>query len=97
MYKSPLGKISQKRLQVLRDSHDGFVISEKDLEIRGPGEVLGTKQTGVAEFKVANLMRDRKMIPTVQHYARELLGKYPDIAENLIKRWLNNREIYSNA
>ena len=97
MYKPPLGKISQKRLQVLRGSQDGFVISEKDLEIRGPGEVLGTKQTGIVEFKVANLMRDRKMIPTVQHYARELLGKYPDIAENLIKRWLNNREIYSNA
>ena len=97
MYKPPLGKISQKRLQVLRDSQDGFVISEKDLEIRGPGEVLGTKQTGIADFKVANLMRDRKMIPTVQHYARELLEKYPDIAENLIKRWLNNREIYSNA
>ena len=97
MYKPPLGKISQKRLQVLRGSQDGFVISEKDLEIPGPGEVLGTKQTGIVEFKVANLMRDRKMIPTVQHYARELLGKYPDIAENLIKRWLNNREIYSNA
>ena len=70
MYKPPLGKVSQKRLQVLRDSQDGFVISEKDLEIRGPGEVLGTKQTGIAEFKVANLMRDRKMIPTVQHYAK---------------------------
>ena len=97
MYKPPLGKILQKRLQVLRDSQDGFIISEKDLEIRGPGEVLGTKQTGIADFKVANLMRDRKMIPTVQHYARELLEKYPDIAENLIKRWLNNREIYSNA
>ncbi len=97
MYKPPLGKISQKRLQALRDSQDGFVISEKDLEIRGPGEVLGTKHTGIADFKVANLMRDRKMIPTVQHYVRELLEKYPDIAENLIKRWLNNREIYSNA
>ena len=97
MYKSPLGKISQKRLQVLRDSQDGFVISEKDLEIRGPGEVLGTKQTGVAEFKVANLMRDRKMIPMVQHYAKMLIQKYPDIADCLIQRWLNNKEIYSNA
>lgn len=97
MYKPPLGKISQKRLQVLRDSQDGFVISEKDLEIRGPGEVLGTKQTGIAEFKVANLMRDRRMIPTVQHYAKQLIVKHPDIAEALIKRWLNNREIYSNA
>lgn len=97
MYKPPLGKISQKRLQVLRESQDGFVISEKDLEIRGPGEVLGTKQTGIAEFKVANLMRDRKMIPTVQHYARRLIVEYPDVADTLIKRWLNNREIYSNA
>ena len=97
MYKPPLGKISQKRLQVLRDSQDGFVISEKDLEIRGPGEVLGTKQTGMAEFKVANLMRDRKMIPMVQHYARELMVKYPNVADCLIKRWLNQREIYSNA
>lgn len=97
MYKPPLGKVSQKRLQVLRDSQDGFVISEKDLEIRGPGEVLGTKQTGIAEFKVANLMRDRKMIPTVQHYAKALIVKYPDVADSLIRRWLNNREIYSNA
>lgn len=97
MYKPPLGKVSQKRLQVLRDSQDGFVISEKDLEIRGPGEVLGTKQTGIAEFKVANLMRDRKMLPTVQHYAKALIVKYPDVADSLIRRWLNNREIYSNA
>jgi len=97
MYKPPLGKVSQKRLQVLRDSQDGFVISEKDLEIRGPGEVLGTKQTGIVEFKVANLMRDRKMLPTVQHYAKALIVKYPDVAESLIRRWLNNREIYSNA
>lgn len=97
MYKPPLGKISQKRLQVLRDSQDGFLISEKDLEIRGPGEVLGTKQTGIAEFKVANLMRDRRMIPTVQHYAKALIMKHPERAERLIKRWLNNKEIYSNA
>ncbi|EGY34758.1 ATP-dependent DNA helicase RecG [Aggregatibacter actinomycetemcomitans serotype e str. SC1083] len=97
MYKPPLGKISQKRLQVMRDTQDGFVISEKDLEIRGPGEVLGTKQTGITEFKVANLMRDRKMLPTVQFYAKQLIEKYPQMADLLIRRWLNNREIYSNA
>ncbi len=97
MYKPPLGKISQKRLQVLRESQDGFYIAEKDLEIRGPGEVLGTKQTGIAEFKVANLMRDRKMIPQVQHYARELIKRHPDVADHLIRRWLNNRAVYSNA
>ncbi|PJG83452.1 ATP-dependent DNA helicase RecG [Caviibacterium pharyngocola] len=97
MYKPPLGKVSQKRLQVMRESQDGFFISEKDLEIRGPGEVLGTKQTGAAEFKVANLMRDRKMIPQIQHYARNLITTHPEIAELLIRRWLNNREIYGNA
>ncbi|HDR1844138.1 TPA: ATP-dependent DNA helicase RecG [Pasteurella multocida] len=97
MYKPPLGKISQKRLQVLRDTQDGFVISEKDLEIRGPGEVLGTKQTGVAEFKVANLMRDRKMIPTVQYYARRLIVEQPEVAIKLIQRWINQREIYTHV
>ncbi|MDH2997153.1 ATP-dependent DNA helicase RecG [Pasteurellaceae bacterium LFhippo2] len=97
MYKAPLGKISSKRLQVLRDSQDGFVIAEKDLEIRGPGEVLGTKQTGMAEFKIANLMRDRKMIPLVQNYAKQLIVKYPDIAQMLIRRWLDEKTIYSNA
>ncbi|HEA3246074.1 ATP-dependent DNA helicase RecG [Pasteurella multocida] len=97
MYKPPLGKISQKRLQVLRDTQDGFVISEKDLEIRGPGEVLGTKQTGMAEFKVANLMRDRKMIPTVQYYARRLIVEQPEVATKLIQRWINQREIYTHV
>ncbi|MGC6377687.1 ATP-dependent DNA helicase RecG [Bisgaard Taxon 45] len=97
MYKPPLGKISQQRLQVLRDTQDGFVIAEKDLEIRGPGEVLGTKQTGVAEFKVANLMRDRKMIPTVQYYARRLIVEQPAVAEKLIQRWINQREIYTHV
>lgn len=97
MYKAPLGKISSKRLQVLRDSQDGFVIAEKDLEIRGPGEVLGTKQTGMAEFKIANLMRDRKMIPLVQNYAKQLTLKYPDTAKQLIRRWLDEKTVYSNA
>lgn len=97
MYKAPLGKISSKRLQVLRDSQDGFVIAEKDLEIRGPGEVLGTKQTGIAEFKIANLMRDRKMIPLVQNYSKQLTLKYPDTAKQLIRRWLDEKTVYSNA
>ncbi|MDG6881626.1 ATP-dependent DNA helicase recG [Phocoenobacter uteri] len=97
MYKPPLGKISKKRLQMLRDSQDGFLIAEKDLEIRGPGEVLGTKQTGVAEFKIANLMRDRKMIPLVQHYAKQLILQDPAIAQQLIDRWLDDRTDYGNA
>ncbi len=97
MYKPPLGKISSKRLQVMRDSQDGFYIAEKDLEIRGTGEILGTKQTGMAEFKVADLMRDRKMIPLVQQYAKQIISENPPLAEALIKRWLNEKTEYTNA
>lgn len=97
MYKPPLGKISSKRLQVMRDSQDGFYIAEKDLEIRGTGEILGTKQTGSAEFKVANLMRDRKIIPLVQRYAKQIIVENPPLAEALIKRWLGDRAEYTNA
>ncbi|KGQ69563.1 ATP-dependent DNA helicase RecG [Chelonobacter oris] len=97
MYKPPLGKVSRQRLQVLRDSQDGFVIAEKDLQIRGPGEVLGTKQTGIAEFKIASLMRDRKMIPLVQHHARQIIEQYPACVDALIRRWLDQRTMYSHA
>ena len=97
MYKPPLGKSSSKRLQVMRDSQDGFYIAEKDLEIRGTGEILGTKQTGSAEFKVANLMRDRKIIPLVQRYAKQIIVENPPLAEALIKRWLNEKAEYTNA
>ena len=97
LYKPPLGKVSRQRLQVLRDSQDGFVIAEKDLQIRGPGEVLGTKQTGIAEFKIASLIRDRKMIPLVQHNARQIIEHFPDCVDGLIKRWLDQRTMYSNA
>ena len=97
MYKPPLGKISSKRLQVMRDSQDGFYIAEKDLEIRGTGEILGTKQTGSAEFKVANLMRDRKIIPLVQRYPKQIIVENPPLAEALIKRWLNEKAEYTNA
>ncbi|VEJ09644.1 ATP-dependent DNA helicase RecG [Actinobacillus delphinicola] len=97
MYNSPLGKISRKRLEVMRDTQDGFVISEKDLEIRGAGEVLGTRQTGSIAFKVADLMRDRKMIPQVQETAKLILQKTPQISEKIINRWLNAKDIYSQA
>jgi len=73
------------------------LIAEKDLEIRGTGEILGTKQTGSAEFKVANLMRDRKIIPLVQRYAKQIIVENPPLAEALIKRWLNEKAEYTNA
>ncbi|OBW93337.1 ATP-dependent DNA helicase RecG [Gallibacterium salpingitidis] len=97
LYKTPLGKVSRQRLDIMRTSNDGFAIAEKDLEIRGPGEVLGVKQTGAAEFRVANLVRDRKLLPAVQRCANQLLLEHPEHAMLLIKRWLNQKTIYSNA
>ncbi|GLX86218.1 ATP-dependent DNA helicase RecG [Thalassotalea loyana] len=97
MYKSPLSKTAIKRLGVLRESNDGFVIAQKDLEIRGPGELLGTKQTGLADLKIADLVRDAQLIPEVQQHALLLWKKYPEKATALIDRWLGNREKYSNA
>ncbi len=97
LYKSPLSKTAQKRLQVLRDSNDGFVIAQCDLEIRGPGELLGTRQTGNAAFKVADLLRDQAMIPEVQRIARHIHQHYPQQAQALIERWLPETERYTNA
>lgn len=97
LYKSPLSKTAQLRLKVLRDSNDGFVIAQKDLEIRGPGELLGTRQTGNAEFKVADLLRDQALIPEVQRIARHIHERYPEQAAALIERWMPETEKYSNA
>lgn len=97
LYHAPLSQTAQKRLGVLRESSDGFVIAQRDLEIRGPGELLGTKQTGIADFKVADLVRDQHLIPQVQKLARYIHDKYPSNAEAIIERWLGQRENYSNA
>ncbi|MGL5371294.1 MAG: ATP-dependent DNA helicase RecG, partial [Plesiomonas shigelloides] len=97
LYKTPLTATAQKRLSVLRDSNDGFVIAQRDLEIRGPGELLGTRQTGLAEFKIADLLRDQALIPEVQKLARHLHERYPEHAAALIERWLPRRTDYSQA
>ncbi|WP_118985212.1 ATP-dependent DNA helicase RecG [Photorhabdus sp. CRCIA-P01] len=97
LYKTPLSSTARIRLQVLRDSNDGFVIAQKDLEIRGPGELLGTRQTGNAEFKVADLLRDQRMLPEVQRIARHIHQHYPKHARALIERWLPERTHYGNA
>lgn len=97
LYQAPLSKTGKKRLGVLRDSNDGFFIAEKDLEIRGPGEVLGTKQTGMADFKIADLIRDSHIIPLVQELAQRILNQHPDHIEPLIERWIGNKQIYSKA
>jgi ATP-dependent DNA helicase RecG len=97
LYHSPLSKTAQKRLGVLRESNDGFVIAQKDLEIRGPGELLGTKQTGLADFKIADLVRDQRLVPEVQRIARHVHEQYPDNAKKIIDRWLGDREFYAKA
>ncbi|MFT7007847.1 MAG: ATP-dependent DNA helicase RecG [Colwellia sp.] len=97
LYKAPLTKTATKRLAVLRESNDGFVIAEKDLEIRGPGELLGTRQTGLAELKIADLVRDGYLIPEIKQKAYLLSRQNPECAQALIQRWLGNKERYSNA
>ena len=97
LYHAPLSKTAQKRLGVLRESNDGFVIAQRDLEIRGPGELLGTKQTGMADFKIADLMRDQRLIPEVQRISRHIHDNFPQHAQAIIDRWLGNRDMYSKA
>ena len=97
LYKNPLSKTGQKRLQVLRESNDGFYIAEQDLAIRGPGEVLGVKQTGVAEFKIADLLRDQSLLPQTQQLAFTVMDSFPELIAPLIKRWLGNKGEYVYA
>ncbi|MFP3364500.1 ATP-dependent DNA helicase RecG [Pseudoalteromonas sp. SIMBA_148] len=97
LYHAPLSHTAQKRLGVLRDSNDGFVIAERDLEIRGPGEVLGTKQTGLAEFKIADLTRDKHILNQVRPIAQQMLKQHPGVVNPLIQRWLGNKQNYAQA
>lgn len=96
LYHAPLSQNSKARLQVMRDSNDGFVIAEKDLEIRGPGEVLGTRQTGLVSFKLADLQRDRDWLPEVKAIAREVI-RDERTSEQLVLRWLGQRQRYAEV
>ena len=97
MYHAPLSPTAQARLSVLRESNDGFVIAQRDLEIRGPGELLGTKQTGLANFRIADLTRDAGLLPAAQQAAQQLWQLNKTASEALIRRWLGYRDIYAQA
>ena len=97
MYSAPLSKTATQRLGVLRESSDGFYIAQKDLEIRGPGELMGTKQTGIAEMRIADLVRDGQLVPQVQSIAERLWQDYPSHAQAIINRWIGFKEQYGNA
>lgn len=97
LYTPPLSQTARERLSVLRDSDDGFVIAEKDLQIRGPGELLGTRQTGDIAFRIANLTRDAAWLPQVKHCAEQLLAHHPSHVDPLIHRWLRTGERYART
>jgi len=94
MYHPPLGQLAGERLGTMRKTNDGFAIAHKDLELRGPGEVLGTRQTGEIQFRIADLVRDAELVPTVQTLADELLSDEA-LVQALIHRWLGERVNYS--
>lgn len=97
LYKPPLGQVARSRLAVLRDSNDGFVVAQRDLELRGPGELLGTRQTGLPDYRIANLLRDAELMPAVQLAAASIQKSSPGIAAAIVRRWLGNAERYGKV
>jgi len=97
LYQSPLSAIARERLDTLRRSNDGFEIAEKDLQLRGPGELLGTRQTGLAAFRLADLSRDADLLPQVHALADQLLQASPETADAIIVRWVGGAARYASA
>jgi ATP-dependent DNA helicase RecG len=97
LYANPLSQDGKERLAVMRQTSDGFVIAEKDLELRGPGEVLGVRQTGDVSFHIADLQRDAWMLDQVQQSAAMLMKDSPGAVDGLVRRWLGSREKYARA
>jgi len=94
LYKSPLSETAKQRLNTMRETTDGFKISEKDLQIRGPGELLGTRQTGLMQLRVADILRDAHLIPDLHQYADQIIQNKPKHAQALMRRWLGERMRY---
>jgi ATP-dependent DNA helicase RecG len=97
MYATPLSQTAQRRLAVMRDTCDGFRIAEEDLRLRGPGEWLGTRQTGELAFRIVDLMRDEALMEPARTMAESLLREHPQQVEPLIRRWLKGGENYADV
>jgi ATP-dependent DNA helicase RecG len=97
LYRSPLSSLARERLAVMRDTNDGFEVARRDLELRGPGELLGTRQTGLAQMRVADLLRDADLLPRVQIAAETLLRDWPLHVAPLISRWVGHAEQYGRV
>ena len=89
--------MARERLAVMRDTNDGFKVARRDLELRGPGELLGTRQTGLAQMRVADLSRDADLLPRVQVAAERMLAEYADDVAPLIRRWVGTAEQYGRV
>jgi len=97
LYQAPLGELARKRLAVMRETNDGFEISRQDMELRGPGELLGTRQTGMQQFRIADIMRDQKMLGPVREAAALIESRYPERIEAIINRWVSRAEDYASV
>ncbi len=95
LYKAPLGQKAMQRLQVMRDTQDGFALAEYDLQIRGPGEVFGTKQSGIANLRIADLIRDKDLLPKVADTAEKILREHAELIPRLLQRWLREQIEYA--
>ena len=97
LYQAPLSNLGKQRLGIMRDSNDGFFIAEQDLQIRGPGQVLGTQQTGLMSFRIADLSRDQGLLEPVKRVAETIESEFPAHISPLIERWLGVRETYASV
>ena len=97
LYKPPLGQLARSRLAVLRDTNDGFLIAQRDLELRGPGELLGTRQTGLPEYRIANLVRDAELMPKVQLAAEKISRSAEGKGAAIVRRWLGDAGRYGKV
>jgi ATP-dependent DNA helicase RecG len=97
LYQTPLSENGKQRLAVMRESTDGFYIAEKDLDLRGPGQVLGTQQTGLMTFRVADIGRDSSMLDDVKRVSEKLYADYPDAVDPLVNRWVGERMQFVNV
>jgi ATP-dependent DNA helicase RecG len=97
LYQSPLSQMARQRLETMRATSDGFLIAEKDLELRGPGELLGTRQTGLVGFRIADLARDADLLPEAHRIADVLLRTSPDVADRVVDRWIGGAARYAGA
>ncbi|WP_317932124.1 ATP-dependent DNA helicase RecG [Halioxenophilus sp. WMMB6] len=97
LYQKPLGKTARQRLEVMKTTSDGFVIAEEDMKLRGPGEVLGTRQTGDIQFRIADLSQHQALLPHVETMGETLFTQYPERVTPLIERWLAEREQFAEA